>query len=56
VIGPSISTKGMIVAEVLMSSSKSSRNISDSESNVSDDLSPESLSLRVIKLENALCN
>jgi hypothetical protein len=35
---------------------KSSRNISDSDSNVSDDLSLESLSLRVIKLENALCN
>jgi hypothetical protein len=33
---------------------KSSRNISDS--NVSDDLSPESLSLRVIELENALYN
>jgi hypothetical protein len=35
---------------------KSSRHISDSNSNVSDDLSPESLSLRVIELENALCN
>jgi hypothetical protein len=35
---------------------KSSRHISDSDSNVSDDLSPESLSLRVVKLENALCN
>jgi hypothetical protein len=35
---------------------KSSRNISDSDSNVSDDLSPESLSLRVIELENALFN
>jgi hypothetical protein len=34
--------------------SKSSRNISDSD--VSDGLSPESLSLRVIELENALCN
>jgi hypothetical protein len=33
---------------------KSSRNISDSD--VSDDLSPESLSLRVAELENALCN
>jgi hypothetical protein len=32
------------------------RNISDFDSDVSDDLSPESLSLRVIKLENALCN
>jgi hypothetical protein len=35
---------------------KSSRHISDSDSDVSDDLSPESLSLRVIELENALCN
>jgi hypothetical protein len=35
---------------------KSFRHISDSNSNVSDDLSPESLSLRVIELENALCN
>jgi hypothetical protein len=35
---------------------KSSRHISDSNSDVSDDLSPESLSLRVIELENALCN
>jgi regulator of replication initiation timing len=33
---------------------KSSRHISDSD--VSDDLSPESLSLRVVKLENVLCN
>jgi hypothetical protein len=33
---------------------KSLRNISDSD--VSDDLSPDSLSLRVIELENALCN
>jgi hypothetical protein len=33
---------------------KSLRNISDSD--VSDDLSPESLSLRVVELENALCN
>jgi hypothetical protein len=35
---------------------KSSRNISDSESDVSDDLSPDSLSWRVIELENAHCN
>jgi hypothetical protein len=33
---------------------KSLRNISDSD--VSDDLSPESISLRIAKLENALCN
>jgi hypothetical protein len=35
---------------------KSSRNISDSNSDVSDDLSPESVSLRITELENALCN
>jgi hypothetical protein len=35
---------------------KSLRHISDSDSDVSDDSSPESLSLRVIELENALCN
>jgi hypothetical protein len=35
---------------------KSSWHISDSDSNVSDDSSLESLSLRVVKLENALCN
>jgi hypothetical protein len=35
---------------------KSSRHISDSDSDVSDDLSPESLSLRVVELESALCN
>jgi hypothetical protein len=35
---------------------KSSRNISDSDSDVSEDLSFESLSLEVAKLENALCN
>jgi hypothetical protein len=35
---------------------KSSRHISDSNSDVSDDLSPESLSLRVTELESALCN
>jgi hypothetical protein len=35
---------------------KSSRHISDSDSDVSDDISPESLSLRVVELENALCN
>jgi hypothetical protein len=35
---------------------KSSRHISDSDSNVSDYSSPESLSLRVVELENALCN
>jgi hypothetical protein len=35
---------------------KSSRNISESDSDVSDDLSPESLSFRVAELESALCN
>jgi hypothetical protein len=30
--------------------------MSDSNSNVSDDSSPKSLSLRVVELENALCN
>jgi hypothetical protein len=35
---------------------KSSRNASISDSDVSDDLSFESLSLRVVELENALCN
>jgi hypothetical protein len=35
---------------------KSSRHITDSDSNVSDDSSPEDLSLRVAELKNALCN
>jgi hypothetical protein len=35
---------------------KSSKQIFDSDSNVSDDLSPESLSLRAAELKNALCN
>jgi hypothetical protein len=35
---------------------KSTRHISDSDSDVSDDLSPDDLSLRVVELENALCN
>jgi hypothetical protein len=35
---------------------KSSRNISDSDSDVSDDQSPDSHSLRVVKLKNSLCN
>jgi hypothetical protein len=35
---------------------KSSRHISDSDSDVSDELSPNGLSLRVVELENALCN
>jgi hypothetical protein len=35
---------------------KSLRNIFDSDSDVNEDLSPESLSLRVVELENTLCN
>jgi hypothetical protein len=35
---------------------KSSRHISDSDSDVRDDSSPEDLSLRVAKLKNVLCN
>jgi hypothetical protein len=35
---------------------KLSRHISDSNSDVSDDSSPESLSSRVVELENALCS
>jgi hypothetical protein len=35
---------------------KSSRHISGSDSDVIDDLSPEGLSLRVVEVENALCN
>jgi hypothetical protein len=35
---------------------KSSWHIADSDSDVSDDSSPEGLSLRVAELENALCN
>jgi hypothetical protein len=35
---------------------KSSRYISNSDFDVSNDLSPDGLSLRVIELENALCN
>jgi hypothetical protein len=35
---------------------KSMRHIFDSDSDVSDDSSPESLSSRVVELENALCN
>jgi hypothetical protein len=35
---------------------KSSRNVSNFDSAVSDDISFESLSLRVVDLENALCS
>jgi hypothetical protein len=35
---------------------KSSRHISDSDFDISDDLFSEGLSLRVIELKNALCN
>jgi hypothetical protein len=48
------SKQGDITGLCLMG--KSSRYISDSDCDVSDDLSPESLSLRVAELESALCN
>jgi hypothetical protein len=35
---------------------KTSRHISNFNSDVSNDSSPESLSFRVVELENALCN
>jgi hypothetical protein len=35
---------------------KSTGHISDSNSDVSDDLSPDDLSLRIVELENTLCN
>jgi hypothetical protein len=35
---------------------KSARHISDSDSDVNGDLSPNDLSLRIVELENALCN
>jgi hypothetical protein len=35
---------------------KASRHMSDFDSDVSDDSSPESLSSRVVKLDNVLCN
>jgi hypothetical protein len=35
---------------------KSARNISDSDSDVIDDLSLEGVSLKITELENALCN
>jgi hypothetical protein len=35
---------------------KSARHISNSDSDVSDDLSPDDLSLRIVEFENALCN
>jgi hypothetical protein len=46
--------KGDFIEPCLMG--KSSRNDSDSDSDVSDDLSFERLSLKVVDLENALCN
>jgi hypothetical protein len=39
-----------------MTKGGSSRNVSDSDSDVSEDLSFKSLSQKVAKLENALCN
>jgi hypothetical protein len=35
---------------------KSLKNISDSDSDISDDLFPDGLSLRVVELENVICN
>jgi hypothetical protein len=35
---------------------KSSQHISNTDSDVSDDLSPEGLSFRLVELENSLCN
>jgi hypothetical protein len=48
------SKKGDFTSLCLMG--KSSRHISNSDSDVSDDLSLDDLSLRVVELENALCN
>jgi hypothetical protein len=48
--------KGNFTGLCLMTKGGSSRNISDSDSDVSEDLSFESLSLKVAKLGNALCN
>jgi hypothetical protein len=42
--------------ELCLTKGGSSRNISDSDSDVSEDLSFESLSLKIAELENALCN
>jgi hypothetical protein len=39
-----------------MTKGGSSQNVSNSDSDVSEDLSFESLSLKVAELENALCN
>jgi hypothetical protein len=48
--------KGDFTGLCLMTKGGSSRSNPDSDSNVSDDLSFESLSLKVVELENALCN
>jgi hypothetical protein len=48
--------KGDFTGLCLMTKGGSSQNVSDSDSDVSEDLSFESLSLKVGKLENALCN
>jgi hypothetical protein len=48
--------KGDFTGLCLMTQGGSSRNAFDSDFDVSDDLSFESLSLKVIELENALCN
>jgi hypothetical protein len=50
------SKKGDFTGLCLMIKGGSSRNVFDSGSDVSEDLSFESLSLKVVKLENALHN
>jgi hypothetical protein len=48
--------KGDFLGLCLMTKGGSSRNIFDTASDVSEDVSFESLSLKVVELENALCN
>jgi hypothetical protein len=48
--------KGDFTGLCLMTNGGSSRSDPDSDSNVNDDLSFESLSLKVVELDNALCN
>jgi hypothetical protein len=48
--------KGDFTGPCLMTKGGSSQNVSDSDLDVSEDLSFESLFLKVVELENALCN
>jgi hypothetical protein len=48
--------KGDFTGLCLITRGGSSWNVSDSDSDVSEDLSFECLSLKVVELENALCN